>query len=657
MLRVKFVLIFMLVLCKLYAETNRGIINLQQVDLSIQNAELNGLWEFYPNTTYNEFKGSYHNDFTFCRVPSAWNEVLKSNTGYALYRLTVVLNAKQTPYLGLWLKPLSNAGNVYINGERITQIGTFSTYVNDAKPEYKSLLAGFYVENDTLELAIEISNYNYRVGGLMYTPILGSLDFVRNVRLKQIILFSLLIGALVVIFIYFIGFYFTRRSYHVALAFAFLCLFGAIRVASTGELILKILFDIPYEWVVKLELSSLYLTIAFGLLFIDKLMQQVANKKLINIIVGFHVALAVFTLVGTIPVISFIVPYYLLLVVVLIVYALYIIFSSFNKKIQGYYINAFAFLVLFALGFNDILVSQDLIESTVYLMPAGIFVFVILQSFAVTKVYAHAFDKVDLLTNALRETNRNQEHIIAQRTEELNKQTEELRSSNVIKDKIFSIVAHDLRAPIKSLQTVLDFATEDDITLDELKLYLAGIRKNVSSLNLTLENVLNWSKLQMEGANINPELFDARISVQTILAFYEMMAKEKGIKLENTIHDRVLVYADKNHFEIVLRNLVNNALKFSNSGTAITISCKPANNEMLAFTVSDQGVGIPADKLNNIFNADFNYSTFGTKNEKGTGLGLQLCKEYVELNKGSINITSTQGVGTAITFTIPIKVG
>lgn len=657
MLRVKFVLIFVLFFCKIHAKVNRGIINLQQIDLSKQIVELNGFWEFYPNTTYSDFKNNYQNNFSFCRVPGSWNEALKSNTGYALYRLNIVLNSKQTHRLGLWLRPVSNAGNVYIDGEKMTGIGTFSTNINNANPEYKSLLIGFFAKSDTIELAIEISNYHYRVGGLMYTPCIGSLENIRDVRLKQIILFSLLIGALVVIFIYFIGFYFTNRAYRVALAFAFLCLFGAIRVASTGELILKILFDIPYHWMVKLELSSLYLTVAFGLLFLDQLMQQVANKKIINILVAFHVALAAFTLTGSIPVISFIVPFYLVLLAFIMVYALYIIYCGYNKKIQGYYINAFAFLVLFALGINDILVSQYLVESTIYLMPAGIFVFVILQSFAVTKVYAHAFKKVDLLTNALRETNRNQEYVIAQRTQELNKQAEELRYSNMVKNKIFSIVAHDLRAPINSLQTVLDIATEDDITLEELKLYLAGIRKNVKSLSLTLENVLNWSKLQMENTQINPELFDALVSVQSILAFYEIMAKEKGIKLNNTIHNSVFVYADKNHFEIVLRNLLNNAIKFSNSGNEITISCEPANNDMIAFTVSDQGIGIPADKLNGIFNAAFSHTTFGTNNEKGTGLGLQLCKEYVELNKGTISITSKEGVGTSITFTLPSKAG
>lgn len=657
MLRFKFVFIFVILLYTAYAEVNRGYIDLTNIDLNNKNVELNGVWEFYPNTTYSEFKVSPNKNLYFSKVPNAWNEYLKSNYGYALYRVKIILNAKATPYLGFWLKPISNAGNVYVNGEKISSIGAFSTSAQLAEPEYKSLLAGFTNYRDTIELAIEICNYNYRVGGIMYTPVIGRLDIIRSVRLKQIILFSLLVGALLVIFIYFIGFYFTRKSYKVALMFAFMCLFGALRVASTGELILKILFDVPYEWLVKSELISLYLTIAFGLLFIDKLMQQVANKKVVKAIFIYHALLSLFTLFGSIPAISYVVPYYLITVVFVMAYALYIIFAAHSQKIDGYYINVIAFIILFALGFHDILVSQDLIESTVYLMPSGIFLFVILQSYAVTKVYSLAFEKVDLLTNALRETNKNQEKTIEQRTKELNIQAEELKNSNLVKDKIFSIVAHDLRAPIKSLQTVLDFATEDDITLEELKQYLTGIRKNVSGLNLTLENVLNWSKLQMEGASINPDLFDARLSVQTIVTFYEMMATEKGIKLDNKINDRVLIYSDKNHFEIVLRNLINNALKFSNTGSTISVCAEATANDFIAFTVTDQGVGIPANKLDTIFNPEFTYSTFGTKNEKGTGLGLQLCCEFVNLNKGNISIKSTEGVGTAITFTFPVKVG
>ncbi|MFY8021296.1 MAG: sensor histidine kinase, partial [Bacteroidia bacterium] len=276
----------------------------------------------------------------------------------------------------------------------------------------------------------------------------------------------------------------------------------------------------------------------------------------------------------------------------------------------------------------------------------------IIQAYALTKKFSSAFNEVEHLSKQLTEINHNQEEVIKLRTNALNEQAQELKKLNNVKDRIFSIVAHDLRAPIKSLVSVLNFADDEDITLEELRKYLRGIRKNVDSLNLTLENLLVWSTNQVNGVQSTAELIDLRLIVNNKLVLYSFQSKEKELKLVSEIKERALVNIDPNHLKLILRNLISNAIKFTPNGGSISIGAQYLGNQMLEVYVKDTGIGMSADIIKKILEQGEIYTSYGTKNERGTGLGLMLCKEYVEFNGGIFRIESEPEKGTKVLFTL-----
>ncbi|MFN4083294.1 MAG: ATP-binding protein [Bacteroidia bacterium] len=651
-------LILLLTVSIVNAAVENGYINLSYIDINEKSVVLSGNWQFFPYKTYSEAKAEGFTNPTTIKVPGSWNDILQKKDGYGLYRILIkVDDYKKYNALGFKINSISNAANIFIDGNLIAKSGVFSTNKNLAVPDYSVKLIGFKPQSDTIEIAIEVCNFEYRIGGIMFAPNLGGLEFIRNNRNFNLILFAALMGALLIVFIYFLGFYFVKKTYKVAIVFSLMCLFSALRIGSTGDLILKTIFNglLNYHFLIRIEFISLFMIIGFGLLFIQKMLPYQSKTKIPLYVLYVNVTLSVFTLFAPVSISSQIIPPYLIFILVSVSFGLYLILQGLLTRSKPFYVNAFGFFVLFAFGINDIFVSQYMVDRTIYTLPIGIFVFVILQAFSITKMFAIAFNEVDTLSIELKNINTNLETSINDRTKEINKQKDELAESNKVKDKIFSIIAHDMRAPLKSLQSVLDFVNDDDITLNEIKLYLNGIRKNVSSLNLMLENVLNWSKLQMGGINRVPELFDARLTIQNVLNFYEMMAKEKNITLINQVNERASVYTDKEQLNIIFRNLINNAIKFSNEGSSIYIKSAYTDNNKIKFSVVDEGVGISKDRLDKIFNIESSFSTFGTKNEKGTGLGLQLCKEYIELNGGEIFIESEPNSGTTISFTVPIN--
>lgn len=234
----------------------------------------------------------------------------------------------------------------------------------------------------------------------------------------------------------------------------------------------------------------------------------------------------------------------------------------------------------------------------------------------------------------------------------LNNTNKSLQDSNQVKDKLFSILGHDLRAPFVSVINLMEFIDDDDISPQKRK-ELMNLLLNTSHASLeTLNNLLKWGEMQIKGVRLNQSLFAIKSSIDRNIAMLADTAAYKSISINNTVADHVSVFADADHFDFVIRNLISNAIKFSYEKGIITVSVNvDAKNNMVTVIVQDHGVGIPADQLNQIFNVS-NISTTGTNNEKGTSIGLLLCKEFIELNGGSIHVESEEGKGSAFKFSL-----
>ncbi len=231
------------------------------------------------------------------------------------------------------------------------------------------------------------------------------------------------------------------------------------------------------------------------------------------------------------------------------------------------------------------------------------------------------------------------------RTNKLNK---ELLASNQVKNKLFSIIGHDLRGPASGIMEALNMIDSGILNEAEQKEVIGLLKKQSRSFNETLNSLLSWAATQLQGAEIQQVRFDVKGIMQKSLDVLEGQAKQKHITIHNQIPDRLFVLADMNHVDFVIRNLLSNAIKFSYENGNIELAGSE-NDDQVVISVSDHGTGIPAAKQK-FFSVSSTYmeSSFGTKGESGTGLGLMLSKEFIQANNGRMWMESQEGDGTTV---------
>ncbi len=249
--------------------------------------------------------------------------------------------------------------------------------------------------------------------------------------------------------------------------------------------------------------------------------------------------------------------------------------------------------------------------------------------------------------NLLKTMNQGLEVKVAERTEEL-------QQTIATKDKFFRIIAHDLRSPFVSLLGLFELITDknEDFTEEERTSILQDVFNSSKKLLNLIDNLLSWSRTQTNDIKLNPEKLEIHQLVEEVLDIKKDSAQLKKISLINETESGLFVLADKATVETICRNLISNAIKFSHKNGKVTIKTKNDKNKV-TFMVQDEGVGISPENLTNLFRIDQKVSTLGTNNEVGTGLGLLLCKEFVELNKGKITVESELGVGTTFYVELP----
>jgi len=227
----------------------------------------------------------------------------------------------------------------------------------------------------------------------------------------------------------------------------------------------------------------------------------------------------------------------------------------------------------------------------------------------------------------------------------------ELEKVNAEKNKLFSILSHDLRSPLNTIQSYLELLSLNMLDEQEkttVKRELLDLTKNTSDL---LFNLLSWSKTQMEGVNVKMQPQNLFNILAGTVNTQHSIAAQKDIRFENNMDKNIIALCDEDMLQLVIRNLLNNAIKFTPSFGKISISTTQQEKAVI-IAVSDNGPGIPEDQQKEIFSLKIR-STFGTNNEKGIGLGLVLCKEYIELQHGSIWFDSIPGTGTTFYLSLP----
>ena len=234
----------------------------------------------------------------------------------------------------------------------------------------------------------------------------------------------------------------------------------------------------------------------------------------------------------------------------------------------------------------------------------------------------------------------------------LEEKNDQLSAANNTKEKIFTIVAHDLRSPIAQLKGGLDLVNKQYISAEEFKGMSGGFYKQIDELQANLDTLLNWSQSQLGGITTKPKICSIKALTEEAVSLIQQVAHEKEITIERQLAP-MMIYADPDQIRIVIRNLIFNAIKFSNRKSSIYL-LSTLENGLASVTIQDEGVGIEETTLAKLLTNEPIISSRGTEKEKGTGLGLKLCKEFIHINQGTIDVQSEIGKGTRFTISLPL---
>ncbi|HEX7494229.1 MAG TPA: ATP-binding protein, partial [Bacteroidales bacterium] len=239
--------------------------------------------------------------------------------------------------------------------------------------------------------------------------------------------------------------------------------------------------------------------------------------------------------------------------------------------------------------------------------------------------------------------------------EEIKRKNELLQIINAEKDKFFSIIAHDLRSPLSAFVAATQILAEEiqTMNMEEIREITQNLKTSATNIYTLLENLLEWSRLRRDGMDFVPEKLNLREKIESCIDVLTESARKKRIELTFSIPDEIEVFADNHMIDAVIRNLVSNSVKFTPAGGKINVAADYADNHYIDIKVRDSGIGMTPELKNKLFMISEKTSRNGTEGELSTGLGLLLCKEFIEKHNGKIWVESEVGTGSIFHFTIP----
>lgn len=279
----------------------------------------------------------------------------------------------------------------------------------------------------------------------------------------------------------------------------------------------------------------------------------------------------------------------------------------------------------------------------------NILVIALLFVLAALSITYYFYNQKKLLSKKLQE----QHKALSDQKALIETQAANLEDVNNLKDKMLAIVGHDLRTPIANLHNMLELFEGEYLTHGEVHSLMRDISPIVKGTELTLSNLLDWAGNQIKGRSVDISNIDIFLLGAEMEQTFRHLLKQKQLRFNNNAKPGQFVMADKNHIKIILRNLVSNAIKFTGNNGHITLATC-ADGDKLIISVEDTGIGITEAQIKKLFSAGTHFSQSGTLGEKGTGLGLLLCTELIELNGGKLSVTSVPGRGSKFYFSLPL---
>jgi len=424
-------------------ELKKGEIDLHLWNFSQQGeVNLNGEWEFYFHKLDSEIDTLLlPTDKTFINVPSTWDNKNLSGQGYGTYRCRIILPFNCTS-LCIRIPSISTAYNFYCNKKLVGRVGNVGRTAQISKPQF---LPSIYQlpKADTLDLTIEVSNFNYKKGGIWEELTIDDCTTLHNQLIKKYFIDAFLTGSLIIMALYHLGLYILRRRDKSPVYFAGLCFFTVLRLLSQGEdILVQFIPSLSWEIFIKIEFISFFLLPALGSLFVSRLFPKEFSNKILYTILVVSSLWTLYALIFDALYSSYAILPYQIITVIILVYLFFVIISAVFKKRENATYVLFGFVIIFVCTLNDMLLTHNFINS-IYIVPYGIFIYFFVQSYVLTRRFSDAFSQVEQLSAKLVTVNIDLEHKVNERTSELVQQKLELE-----------VVHTDITASIKYAQRI-----------------------------------------------------------------------------------------------------------------------------------------------------------------------------------------------------------
>lgn len=628
---------------------------------------LAGHWKFYWNQLIDPQRDSIDWDAANINVPSYWS-YLKDESGqlpthgFGTYALQVILPPDLDRRMALYFPSIDVAYTVFVNGERIGGCGKVGHNPSDEIPEYKHILHHFDADSDTLSIMVHVSNFHHRRGGIWRTPVIGTQSVLLQYRQKNNILDNITLGILLSFGIFFFIFSFYYKKERAILYFAIAFIFMFLRGMSTNQISLAILSNISWNWIIRVEYLSMFLTLYFGLWGFNYLIPIRWIEKVLKYLL--FVVSAVCLIILFLPVEFFA---YTVFIFWILLFTGLIFFGIQAFKLLRNHANYSNFYLLgivliFLGGIHDTLVSNSIIvHFNFYIMPHVYIFFIFLQSIEFFRRFHQTNETSEALSRQLTQLNQGLEVKIVERTREIQEkaviieeQNKRLQQDIYLKNRFFSVIGHDVSSPLASVNQGLELLAAGTVDESMRGHFLKKMSQSASSLVLLVDNLLTWGLSQNRQMRIAPKRRPIAPLVENAIMQLRNLAEDKGIVVVNEISDQRMAYVDDVAFIIVLRNLIGNALKFTSLGGRIHVK-EYSDINMLIISIEDNGVGIDTERIELILSDQEIRPSTGTNNERGTGLGLALCKDLIRLMGSELNVESELGKGSRFSFSVPLN--
>ncbi|MBU1708711.1 MAG: response regulator [Proteobacteria bacterium] len=631
--------------------SREGFIDLTSWDFDQDGiAELSGDWEFYwqqllspedfkaPDPPQKTGNINLHSLWTSHEIDGRKFDPY----GYATYRLLVKIKPSRDS-MTLMLSDLMIAHRLWVNGQLLSEDGVVGV---DGEKEIRGSQRISFIPlslsptEDTIEIVLQISNHEHWGGGAHSSIRLGPENAIKAYWVGQGFLLIATISILLIIGLYHLVLYGFRRKDPSALLFSFYCFLWLMCTLSQQTnfwLVHYLLEFVPPGSIWRFELFGYFIGIPVLILFYHAFYPKEMPKFLGRVYLVLSFFFCLLTLFFQESAKRAIEDWFNWFSMFSLAWGLVALIRAMRNKRQGSVIHFSGLMILAPFGVNDVLHDMRIID-TGYYMPLGLIIFIFVQAISIALRFSKAFTTSEQLAVELRDKN------IA------------LSKLDTMKDEFLANTSHELRTPLSGIIGI----AESMLAGAAGKLH-PSVRKNLDMVAASgrrlaslVNDILDFSRLKNKDLNLHLKSIDLRTLVDTVLMVMTPLANSKGLILINDISDNTPpVQGDEDRLQQIFYNLIGNSIKFTEQGT-VTVSATPGNPQV-EVAITDTGIGIPEDKLDDIFKSFEQVDAGAARKFGGTGLGLPITKHLVELHQGAMRVESEVGSGTAFFFTLPVS--